>query len=415
MRTELQAKGPNENLLDRLCIILLAFCPILQHYKGLFINSAVTVLIVVFPYVLMKLMRKRILFLSDVKFVSTLILFFGFKVIDHGTTITEAGQAVIFSILVIAIASGCFDTKLFIRIVTIISATASVCIILQYICYYLLGRHIQMVPTSLLLAKSSQWVLGARTGRASITGRRIMFYRPSAFFLEPSHMFIYLFMPLALALLGDETETHNKKTAMLISAGMILSTSGMGILTAIGIWFVYFGQKRKNKQFSLLEFLKPKGLLLAAGSVLAFVVMFRYVPFFKSSILRIVGSGQDYKNAITGRVSAGNELVRSIHGVQRWFGVEDRLAGIEFNMSGFNATMYQYGVVGTVISYLFYLQGIFKIRHVYFWISLVIIALSFFSAHTHSTMFMIYAVFVFTEGYKRLQRPLMEKEINYGS
>lgn len=415
MRTEYQGKRLDINTLDRLCIILLALCPILQHYKGFFINSAVTVLIVVFPYVLMKLLRKRILCLSDIKFVSGLILFFWFKVVDHGTTITEAGQAAIFSILVIAIASGCFDTKYFIRIVTIISVTASICIIVQYICYYLLGRHIQLVPTSLLLARSSQWILGAKTGRASITGRKIMFYRPSAFFLEPSHMFIYLFMPLALTLLGDEAETQDKKTALLITAGMVLSTSGMGILTAIGIWFVYFGQKRNNSRFSLLEFLKPKGLLLAAGSILAFVLMFRYVPFFQSSILRIVGSGQDYKNAISGRVSAGNELVKSIHGVQRFLGVEDRLTGIEFNMSGFNATMYQYGVIGTVISYLFYLQGIFKIRHVYFWISAVIIMLSFFSAHTHSTMFMIYAVFVFTEGYKMQQRSITAKEAGYGS
>jgi len=398
-RTKFALEGkPRIQILDKVCIILLALCPILQHYRGLFVNAAVTVLLIVTPYAIFKMIRKRYIYSNDISFVFPLIIYFFYKVIDHGTTVTELGQAVIFTILVIAISSGCFNTKYFIRVITIISLVACICIIAQYICYYILHFHIQFVPTSLLLDRSNQWVLAVKTGRASITGRMTKFYRPSAFFLEPSHMFIYMFTPLVLNVFSDDFGKRERNLSVLLTIGMILSTSGMGILTAIGVWIINFGKKKGG--FSLAYFFQPKTVLLIFVMILGIVIMYFKVPFFQNSIMRIFGSGQDYTNAISGRVSSGNNLISQIRGTQLLIGVEDRLTGIEFNMSGFNATMYQFGIIGIILSYIFYIQGIFRLKGLYFWLSIIIIVLSFFSSHTHSTMFMIYSAFVFVDGYR---------------
>lgn len=385
-------------ILDKVCIILLALCPILQHYKGLFVNAAVTVLLIVTPYAILKMIGKRYIYLNDIRFVLPLIIYFFYKVVDHGTTVTELGQAVIFTILVITISGGCLNTKYFIRVITIISLLACICIIVQYLCYYFLHFHIQFVPTSLLLDRSNQWVLAAKTGRASITGRMTKFYRPSAFFLEPSHMFIYMFTPLVLNIFSNESGKKQRKISVLLTIGMILSTSGMGIITAIGVWIIYFG--KKNGVFSLANFLLPKTILIVFIMVLGIVIMYFKIPFFQNSIMRIFGSGHDYTNAIIGRVSSGKNLISQIRGTQLLVGVEDHLTGIEFNMSGFNATMYQFGIIGIILSYIFYIKGIFRLKGAYTLISIIIIVLSFFSSHTHSTMFMIYSTFIFVDGYQ---------------
>ena len=396
---------------EKICIILLALCPILQHYKGLFVNAAVTVLLLVFPYALFRIFKKGAVALNKTGFVLPLVLFFFFKVVDHGTSVTELGQAVIFSVLVISVGLGCFDTDYFIRVIVVISVLASCCIILQYLCYYLLHFHVQMVPTSLFLTRSSQWILAAKTGRASVTGRPTRFYRPSAFFLEPSHMFIFMFIPLILMLLPSTPKSKERRIAVLLTIGMFFCTSGMGILSSLGIWGIFLGRNLRNQiWFAPGKLFRRNTLLVLLALMSTLIVMFFCVPFFNNSIVRIFSSGTNYTNAVTGRVAKGSEALGDLHGIQYIFGIADSM-GIEYNMSGFNATMYRYGIVGVVLSYLFYLHGIFRLRRQYFWISTVIIALSFFSSHTHSTMFMIYCTFVFVDAYnqkKRRERRLRE-------
>lgn len=394
------------SLVEKAYIVLLAICPILQHYKGLFFNAAITALIITGPYVFFRLCREKKLTFNRLKYISPLIVFFLFKVIDHGTSISEAGQAALFTVVVIGIACNCLDTKFFIRVVLIISSLASICIILQYICHYVFGFHLQMVPTSLLLDSSSQWILAAQTGQASITGRASRFYRPSAFFLEPSHMFIYMFMPLLFVLFSSTFRRKERIYSILITIGMVLCTSGLGIATAIGSWLLFLGKTGgENNKFTFKKFLRKKSMLLFFSFLVVALVLFMGVPFFQNSIVRIFSSGSDYTNAITGRVEAGTQLVTSLRGKYLLIGVSDTLTGISYNMSGFNSTMYRYGIIGTLISYGFYIHGI-RLKDRYFWISMVIILLSFFSAHTHSTFFMIYSTFIIMQGYNEREEKL---------
>lgn len=392
------------NVIDTLIPVLLALCPILQHYKGIFINAAVSVLVIFFPYALYVLIKhsyKRSIDLSNIKIVLPLIVFFLYRVADHGTSVTELGQAVVFIVYLTVIASNFFNTERFMRAITVVSLAACACIVIQYFCYYILKFHLKLVPTSLLLPRCEQWVLLAKTGRYSITGKHLSFYRPSAFFLEPSHMFMYMFTPLTVSLLSSNCK-RNKIIALILAIGMILTTSGMGIMTVLMLYVLYLGKMSgEDTEFSFKKLLQRENVIKLALLVVLGVVAYFCVPFVNSSIGRIFTSSSNYSNAVSGRLSSGWNVIKSLHGWQVIFGAQDGMSGITASMPSFNGVMLQFGIIGVILSYVFYVRGLFKLKNEYFWVAFIIVVASFFTAHTHSSFFILYAVFVFFNGYKK--------------
>lgn len=398
-------------LLDDAVLFLLSLCPILQHYRGLFYNAAVTVLLLLLPYVLIKILNKKGLNSSSLKVVFPLIIFFLYRVIDHGTTVTEAGQAVVFILFMIAIAASCFDTARYINVITGVSVGACLCIIVQYFCYYILDFHLCMVPTSLLLPRAEQWIMLAKTGRYSVTGKLIRFYRPSAFFLEPSHMFIYIFPAATINLLSSE---NRKKLliSFLLLVGMVLSTSGMGIMAALVLFFLYLGKTPNGKTgFSAKRLLMPTNVLLAVLFLAGCVFAYAKVSFFYNSVIRIFSSGENFSNAVSGRIVSGWSVIKAMRGTQILVGVRDDLSGVSATMSGLFETLFRFGIIGVILSYSFYVRGALQLRKAFFWVAIITIALSFFSQHSHSTMFMINSALVFSEGYKRQMEAAEEADI----
>lgn len=404
MRLQSVCGGKTISVWEKLIVILLALGPILQHYKGLFVNAAVTMLLVLLPFVAVKLLHKGSVPLRRLTLVLPLMLLFVYEVVAHGTTVMETGQAFVFILYFLAVAAGCLNTKYFVRAITAVAIIASVAIIVQYICYYLLGFHLQLAPTSLLSQQGQQWVLLAQTGRVSVTGKPISFYRPSAFFLEPSHMFIYMFTPLLITLLSPNFGKREFRIAALITVGMIFSTSGMGILTAAGAWLLFLAKNGgKNTRLDLRKLLRPRSVLILLALLVVVVCLMIWVPFFRNSVMRIFSSGSDYKNAVSGRVTSGIGVLQGMTGKQLLFGVADNTKAVAVNLTGFSEEMYKYGIVGTLVSYLFYVQGLFRLKNQFFWVSLIVIVMSFFTQHSHSSFFMLYCAFTFTEGFRRQQ------------
>ena len=399
-------------VVDKVCIFLMAICPILQHYIGFFVNAAVSVFLLIFPYVVYKFVMKRDIRIDRLKIVLPLIATFLFEVVDHGTSITEAGQAAVFIVYAAAIAVGCFNTKLFIRIMIYISLAASCVIIVQYFCFYILKFHLQVVPTSLLLERSEQWVGLAQTGMISVTGRPTSFYRPSAFFLEPSHMFTYMFPALCVLLLNPRYGKIERRYAMLITLGMVLCTSGMGIMAAFGVWMLHLGKSGNiNNRFSLRTFFQPRAIPILIVIGAALIVLIRFVPFLNSSIVRIFASSSTVRNAILGRVGGGASVFKRLTGIRLLIGVSDHFANeLSGYMTSFYTSMYKYGIIGTAIAYLFYLQAALRLKNEYFWISIICIVLSFFSSHPFSTFFKLCMVMIFMEGYIQKEQQLLLKK-----
>lgn len=388
------------SLIDKLIAVLLAMSPILQHYKGIFGNAGVTVLIICFPFLVGKILMIGKLYAESIFFVMPLILFDIYKSIDHGFSVSSLARSVLTMVVYIAISNDYVNRKYFLKVCLFISEMASVLIICQYICFYILGFHLKLVPVNLLLHESSQWIGCVTTGLVSITGSSNGYYRPSAFFLEPSHFFLFVFPQLLLTLLSEGYSKKKMHKALLLTIGLLFSTSGMAIAIVVAAWAFYllFYSKHSDK-FIIQKLLSVKSIILLIVGVFALVVLYIKVPFVQSTVNRIV-IGDKYGNtAISGRTLQANQLLDQMHGGQLLFGVTKDISNIEFNLSGYAATMYRYGLIGVILSYVVYVRGVIQLKRHFRIISMVILVISFFTAHTHGTYHLIYYVLIIIEGF----------------
>ena len=145
--------------------------------------------------------------------------------------------------------------------------------------------------------------------------------------------------------------------------------------------------------------LSVKSIILLIVGVFALVVLYIKVPFVQSTVNRIV-IGDKYGNtAISGRTLQANQLLDQMHGGQLLFGVTKDISNIEFNLSGYAATMYRYGLIGVILSYVVYVRGVIQLKRHFRIVSMVILVISFFTAHTHGTYHLIYYVLIIIEGF----------------
>ena len=403
----LEYGSENKLWFDKVNSFLIAISPILQHYKGIFKNAGFSVLAIVMVLAFFRLLirsyERRVdghCFLA----IFPLVLFQIYKIFNHSVSSTKILYGVFMLIILIEIAAGTINTEYIVKYATIIGSTAAICLIIQYISFYLFGKHIIMVPISLLLPESEVWIMGVKTGLYGLRGVNNGFYRPSAFFLEPSHLFLFCFPMLCINLLFPQINSWRKRKAVLITIGILLSTSGMGIIFAVMIWGVYYlfyyGSKAAAYKSKLLNLFNGRNMLLFAVFLVVVVVAYFRVPVFQKAINRILGAvNGENSSAIDGRTRLARGLIQGISGSNLLFGVTDNTEDINFNLSGFFATIYKHGITGILLSYWFYIQGLFKLKYAFFWISFIIVVISFFSAHTHGTFYMLYYTLLLMSGY----------------
>lgn len=387
---------------DCLFSFLIAISPILQHYKGIFANAGISILVLGLPYIVLKLLIKlqngR---LSVEKIIFSLVLFSLYKAFVHEVHFMGIAQAIVIIIYYIAIASGVINLKNVFKSASQIAQIASVLIVVQYVCHYILGFHLKLVPISLLLEESSQWIAGAETGQAGINGMRSELYRPSAFFLEPSHMFLYIFPIFFMFLLSPYIDGWRKKVAMLLTVGIFFTTSGMGIGIGCLAWVLYLGfSSRKFNRIRLKNIFRKKNMMILILFSIVFIVLCSTVPFLRDSIARIFVGESGGSNAIEGRTAQGLNLIRNLTGIKLLVGVTSTTEGILFNMAGFTATLYKFGIIGVFLSYMFYVKNAIYQKAAYKWIAIVIVVVSFFSAHTHGIFYMLYYTIILMMGCK---------------
>ncbi len=490
----------NTNVVDVLVGLLLAISPLLQHYKGIGVNAGFIVLILCLPYVCLKLLfRFRNLPWKNALIALPLVLFQVYRVLAHGTTFMELAHAAVLCGYFVAIALGGINLKYVAHSAYWVAMAAGIGIIIQSICYYLFDFHLQLVATGLLLEESEAWIGLVETGLININGSVSAIYRPSAFFLEPSHMFLYLVPSLFLLLLSPEMNRVKRISAVVLSVGLILSTSGMGIAVVAGAWLLQLGfSNGKENLLRFKHFFNKKNIFRCIAFALVFVMIALSLPFLRYSVLRIFmgsravnemiaaeqakkepqttieeelkeepdktpteklpetqpvetpeqpsvdveklpqeeqpsvdveklpqeeqapsvdkesqtekepsveakpqtgGSSNKGSTAISGRTERAISLIRyRMSGAQYLIGVSDSVDNIEFNLPGFFATMYKYGILGVLLSYLFYLCCAVFAKGPYRWMAIIILMISFFSAHTHGTFYMLFYVLMLMDG-----------------
>lgn len=410
--------GEGSNLLtDRACAMLFALTPILQHYKGLYRNAGFTILLLVSIFFVLRSLIN--IFHNNVNSkcliaIMPLVIYEIYTIFAHSISVNNTIYGMFMIAVFIAIAAGAVNSKTFFHTALVICKLATVCVVVQYLSYYLLHKHIQMIPVNMLLEGSDRWIRRAVVG----ISRAGELYRPSAFFLEPSHLYLYSFPVLCVILLSQKSDSNRIKDGIIVSLGMLLSTSGFSVAVVVMLWAVYFILFKNNKtaDFNLLRLLSPRTIWIIVLIFAALIAAYFSVPIFRDTVSRIFDTDAGTSVAISGRVRLANEYIRNLHGKTLIFGASNRFEGFEFNMAGFHSTLYKWGIIGIVLTYWFYAQGLYKLKGEYFYMTIIIIITSFFSAHTHGTFYMMYyAMFLMNGIYVRsISSEQRELSMNYG-
>lgn len=397
-RDLISSGAENTSVLDYICAVLIALSPILQHYKGFYQNAGFSVMILMAPYLCIKLLIKLSttgIRGSELLIAAPLVLFQIYRLLDHSISVGKLLYCIFLLVFFLSCAFGCINLRVVVHAAALVSCFAGILLFIQYLLFYGLHYHLQLVPTSLLLPESDIWILGAQTGLIGVTGQSNGFYRPSAFFLEPSHLFIYSFPILCLLLLSPDMKPSRLRMAILVTMGMVLSTSGMGIAIAIGLWALYFGlyssEDNRLNTARIQNVFSFRTIFFVVLFLAVAVVAYLKVGFIRNAVTRIFSvSGDSNSTAIQGRTARASSLIDQLRGRSMLFGLTEDVSEIHFNLPGFYSTLYKYGIVGVVLSYLFYILALFRLKGSGFWLAALIILISFFTAHTHGTFYMMY-------------------------
>ena len=397
--------------------LIVVLAPLLQHYKGLYENAGFTAILLAAVFIFYKLFLavKAGAFTKTQKdrllAVIPILLFLGYTAINRGFSFSRILYAGFFGLVYIAIALDCVDLKRVLRYAFYVCCAATVVLLIQYVCYYLIRFKLQVIPVSLLHEESERWV--ERSTSTKIGG----FYRPSGFFLEPSHVFLYFFPSIAFLLFMPKMNMRRIISAMFLTLGVVLSTSGMGIAVAAGLWAIYIllysakGNRENKPQFSNL--FTKRTLIMIGIFLCALVVAYFTIDVVRNTVNRIFVNDSG-STAIAGRVRRTLNHMKKMSARDLIIGYSKDVAVSEFdfNTAGFFATLFKQGIIGVILSYWFYLRGLRNLHSANFWYTLVIVFISFFTAHTHGTFYMLLFVCFQMYGYatEGAQMPLLPSE-----
>jgi len=391
----------NTTLIDRLCALLFALTPICQHYYGLVENAGFTIYLIVFGIMLLRLFAHRFVRLRRLRPIIPLVLFELYTVVVRLSSSFSRIFSAGFIIAVMAlIFLGCLNLRYVFRYATVVGCIATYLVVIQYFCYYVLHRPVNFEPHGWLLPENSRWVV-------TIVYRPGSLYRPSGFFLEPSHIFLYCFPLICLLLLLPGVDRARKRSAAIMSVGVILSTSGMGIAVVVGLWSLYELLYRSGREMTAQKRMKKlftrKNALILIAIIAVLIVAYLTLPFLRRAVNRIfvVESGT---SAIAGRTRRASNYIRRITGSAVLWGQAGVNSSVDFSTSGFFATYIRWGVIGLALSYLFYVQSVVRLRGAYRWLAILLILLSFFTAHTHGTYYMLFFMTFLADGYMQQMR-----------
>ena len=250
-------------------------------------------------------------------------------------------------LIVIACYNGHLDFELVAKTIETISIIASMAVLIQTIMHYIFGINIAFLYSPTLLSEYA-----SATGYSLKSG----LFRPSAFFLEPAHFCQYTIIALFTLLEKRDTSTNKIISICLVTAGILCTTSGIGILLCIGIYAYYLGRiiLQKKGINKLLYF-----VVLGVFAILVLLIASR-IPLIQNTWQRVFGNDVGEYNAVRGRSVHWEDTVGSLQGMQALWGVgpkNNRIAGF---ITGANEIIYYYGYFGLGLLVLSLIALIFK-------------------------------------------------------
>ena len=241
------------------------------------------------------------------------------------------------------------------RIAIIMSAV----IVIQYILFYVFHTTITQNRTFLFpfqnyFTEDVKQYLNAAT---MVSNAGLL--RPSAFFLEPSYF--GQFCSVALVSLLFRTSSLKNYKAIFVSAGIVLTTSGLGIATVMLLWGIalLFNNNVITKKVVL------RIIMGMAAIVIMFCLMYLFIGPFKQAVNRIFIAYSGQTSAIEGRMWS-SRFLNELSPTESFFGKnyknipvygEDRMP---YFMTGIVELLYCQGLLGTAVFLILYFWILLK-------------------------------------------------------
>ncbi|MGV3026956.1 hypothetical protein ACED96_14670 [Clostridium thermobutyricum] len=269
------------------------------------------------------------------------------------------------------------------------SLIISIYIFIQFIFYYILGIVLPNIIPGLRVMGTENILINIDYARKSY-----LLFRPTGFFFEPSHCVQYLSIILIYYLFNFENiKNKDLKYAIITTIAIIFTGSSTGTLILFIIWGMWFFKKlRKHNILKNIKFIISFiTVCILGGSILI------NMNFIQKSLFRLVGSGSNGGEAITGRFANYGSVINTENMFKFFFG-----NGINSNneyLPGIPLAIYSIGVIGFIILFYIWIKSSIKNVGVKRIIMIIFIILNLGTAIAFSEGILLYYSLIFTNSF----------------
>lgn len=272
-------------------------------------------------------------------------------------------------------ASGSVDGNRFRAIFEKIAVISSICVLAQVFSYYLMGRTISFTILS-ALQRDYKIIYYGQVSRFSL-------YRPTGPFLEPSMLSEYCVIALVSCLFPVEGNIKIIRTG-LITMGIILTTSGIGIVLSAFVyaWYVFIKRASLSKRVRNIF----RAVVLATLAIL----IFSRFSFFNAAMMRVFTNFEGY-NAIEGRLWRWSQAINPMKGKLLWLGYG---ATEDFGhyLTGIPDMVYRCGLAAVVLLFILLIYLIITPNDTFVKLSSIVYIILLFIAKITSVPYQVFFI-----------------------
>lgn len=314
--------------------VLIALLPLLSYYNSLIPSVDMgSFLLIIFSIFTISIVWYKSDFMLLYLYVLIITPLFGFLLTEQNIAILTMILRYIKFVVILGCVFGLgffkkyYDEQMAFKTMKYIIYICAVFIILQRV-FYFFGIIIE--NPLIRFATNDVYKDGYSMGNSFL-------FRPSAFFLEPSHLSVYGLAYLVYSLFRK----GNLKQSLIVYITILCSGSGIGLVFGIMTYCAYFLIRLRKHTMKIL-------VAMCVGTV-AIIGMSR-ITFFKNVVNRfttdnIAGGG----NAIQGRIGIGYQLFLEKDWWQQLFGSGYGNVPADIYLNGITYILNALGVIGFII------------------------------------------------------------------
>lgn len=361
------------NIVRELYTFIIALLPIILVYNTPAVNLSLgtVVLLLFLPYALFCI-TKRI----DRAFtglVGIIVILYVYFIARSQGDVRTILLYVAGCIHLCGFATGSVDADRFRSAVEKIAVISALCVFLQVISHYMLGKNISFTILS-ALQRDYKLIYYEQVSRFSL-------YRPTGLFLEPAMLSEYCIFALISCLFPAGGNIKKTRVA-LITAGIVLTTSGIGTLLSALVFGWYFFIKRESlSKWGRNVF---RGIALAA---IALLILSRF-SFFNAAMARVFTNFEGY-NALEGRTWRWSQAINPMKGQLLWLGY-GALEDFPYYLTGIPDTIYRCGLIAVILEILLLIRLIAKKNNTFVRLSGIVFLVLLFVAKITSVPYQVF-------------------------